>query len=108
MNVESKNGNLLFRMGVGDFGLFSTFWFFGVVAQAIFVFLFFVLFRVDNTNISTNSLFIVYLTYSMIYLFGLWDASSRYKGFKLWPLLGKILTVALAIGLVIGAIQWIS
>ncbi|MCP4340931.1 MAG: hypothetical protein GY799_19090 [Desulfobulbaceae bacterium] len=110
MTATNQNVGLLFRMGVGEFGLAITFWIYGVLAQAIFsiiAILLIWLFDYENARIFLNCLYMLSTTYMVIFLFGLWDASNNYNGNKKWSVLSKIYVILTVISIPVSIAKWI-
>jgi len=80
--------NMLSKLSNGDYGLFNTYWIFGLVVGAIFQ----IILRIPNTN-AFISISIIYILYEMVVLVGIWNASKRYSGSALWASLAKAVVV---------------
>ncbi len=76
----------------GDFGLPVTYWVFGVVATNTLGFV--ITLILESTNLLTYLLIAIFaIFYYVIILVGVWRASNKYKGPKIWENLAKTAVV---------------
>lgn len=86
---STGDGNFFKKLRNGDFGLFKTYWLYGVGVGVV-------------TNIIGNQITsgfglgtfgIIYSLYGTQVALGLWRSAKRYQGRKLWAVFGRIVAV---------------
>jgi len=80
------------KLSDGDFGLAKTYWLYGVLVSIVGNIL------MQGAALSgSKALIIVLLLVMMVYavfqLTGVWNASNRYTGLKIWAILAKIAVI---------------
>ena len=95
---SSVSSGFFSKLANGDFGLAKTYWLYGVLVGVIANVLSNVI-----TSISGLVIFmVVYTAYEIPVVMGVWRASSKYQGPRVWAILAKIAVVLGAIMLVAG------
>jgi hypothetical protein len=89
------------KLSDGDFGLAKTYWLYGILvsigAQIVMA--------VVEMSESVALIIIISLVmfgYFVFQIIGVWNASNRYTGSKIWAVLAKISAVLSVLGLILG------
>ena len=78
------------KLRAGDYGLFRTFWLYGLAVL--------VMFKVIEINIGPYWILSLGMTIFWYFqILGLWNSASLYEGNKLWSITGKLLAIIAAI-----------
>ncbi|MCG7869715.1 MAG: hypothetical protein JAY74_25510 [Candidatus Thiodiazotropha taylori] len=80
----------------GDFGLAKTYWAFYFLVGAIASILLYPLQTIELNYTSAILVFfigIIWTTYGIVVSIGVWRASNKYEGLKLWAILAKIVII---------------
>jgi len=107
-NTQKINNKGFFKkLSDGDFGLAKTYWLYGVLVSIVWNIL------IQGAILSDSiALIIVVLLVTIIYsvflLTGVWNASNRYTGLKIWAILAKIYVVLSVITLVLTIFTMVS
>ena len=92
---KSMHSNFPINLIKGEIKLWKAYWLFGIVGNIIFSLL--ILFVTSSTYI--NIFFtVISIIYYIITLIGRWNSASNYNGFKLWPILAKIIVIFSILG----------
>lgn len=98
----SSLGSFFTKLANGDFGLAKTYWLFGVAAGFVLN----VTLRGFTSVGVVMLLFLIYTAYMAFVFLGVWRASDKYTGRKVWAVLAKVATVLgvvfLSLGLLLG------
>ena len=77
------------KLSNGDFGLAKTYWLYGVLVAFVLGF--------GMKAVSSIGLLIILMlihsAYHILILIGTWRAATKYQGWKIWAVLGKIAVV---------------
>jgi hypothetical protein len=87
--------NFYLKLVRGEFGLFKTYWLYGVLVGFLAVLLMRRIIKVgDSPLFLVHSVFVlVYSVYQIPVSIGAWRASDNYTGLKVWAILAKITIV---------------
>ncbi len=91
-STQSSSGSFFKKLTNGDFGLPKTYWLFGVLGGLLFI----IPFALAAAAESLGALIFVLLAsviYSLIVAVGIWRASDKYQGAKVWAVLAKIAVI---------------
>ena len=93
-NEIAANRGFWAKLINGDYGLAKTYWLCGVLVGIVVN----IIHSLVLTNVadSTAVIFGIPLAlsaYSVVWVIGVWRASKRYEGSKLWPILAKIAAI---------------
>jgi len=77
------------KLRSGDFGLFETYWFYGVVVGIIAN----IVLGFITSDIGFGILGLIYVAYGTQVALGLWGAAKKYKGLKALAILSQIIAV---------------
>jgi hypothetical protein len=80
------------KLSDGDFGLAKTYWLYGVLVGIVGNIL------MQGAALSGSKtliivLLLVMIVYAVLQLTGVWNASNRYTGLKIWVILAKIAVI---------------
>lgn len=80
------------KLSDGDFGLVKTYWLYGVLVSIVGNIL------MQGAALSGSKaliivLLLVMIVYAVFQLTGVWNASNRYTGLKIWAILAKIAVI---------------
>lgn len=80
------------KLSDGDFGLAKTYWLYGVLVSIVGNIL------MQGAALSGSKaliivLLLVIMVYAVFQLTGVWNASNRYTGLKIWAILAKIAVI---------------
>ena len=80
------------KLSDGDFGLAKTYWLYGVLVSIVGSIL------MQGAALSDSKaliivLLLVMIVYAVFQLTGVWNASNRYTGLKIWAILAKIAVI---------------
>ena len=101
-NTQKINNKGFFKkLSDGDFGLAKTYWLYGVLVSIVGNIL------MQGAVLSGSIaliivLLLVVIIYAVFQLTGVWNASNRYTGLKIWAILAKISAVLSVLGLILG------
>jgi len=76
----------------GDYGLPKTYWLFGVLGNLLFIIPITLASAAKSLAILVLAL-LISVVYSLIVLVGIWRASDKYQGAKVWSVLAKIAVI---------------
>jgi hypothetical protein len=96
--VTVEPTNFFSKLAKGELGLAKTYWLYGVLVGIVVSI-------ISNVITSIGGLIILMLAhtaYSIPVLMGIWRASSKYQGLKVWAILAKVAVVFGVIMLVVG------
>ena len=97
---------LIISLWAGDVPLVRTFWIYGVLVLAVFVYVppFFYFAGSLPTIPAFRALFIAHFWISLIYVFfvfvAIWRSAIKYVGWKLWPFMAMMASGIVALGFV--------
>ena len=92
-NTQKINNKGFFKkLSDGDFGLAKTYWLYGVLVSIVGNIL------MQGAVLSGSIaliivLLLVVIIYAVFQLTGVWNASNRYTGLKIWAILAKIAVI---------------
>jgi hypothetical protein len=88
-DIQEINSKGFFKkLSNGDFGLAKTYWLYGVLVGIVSNIL-----MLGATPTMALLLVLVMIVYAAFQLTGVWNASNRYTGLKIWAILAKIAVV---------------
>jgi hypothetical protein len=97
MNIFNLFQKFLLRLKTGGFGLFKTFWIYGIAVEVVLLPIWI---AIPFFAISWSSplpllipLTLSYVSYKYFQLIGVWNAASTYQGKGIWVDLAKISVV---------------
>jgi DNA-binding helix-hairpin-helix protein with protein kinase domain len=106
-SISGQSSNFFVKLMRGDFGLARTYWGLGAGVGTIVN----ILFDFLESNIS-DALFgligLAYIAYIVMWFIGVWRASNRYTGPRIWSILAKIIVIIASIvlaGIFIAAME---
>ena len=109
IHETSVEKGFLKKLRDGDYGLAQTYWFYGIVVN---VFIGFII-RLILMGMRRDGILLAFVIVIMDVIYtaffqapGLWRASKRYKGVKIWAILGQIVAVLAVIASAFALIQW--
>ncbi len=91
------------KLSDGDFGLAKTYWLFGVLVGGIGGNIVVTVVAMSKSLALIIIIMLALIVYSVLQMIGVWNASNRYTGSKIWAVLAKIavvlgaLTIALSL-----------
>lgn len=88
-NSSSESGGFFSKLTQGDYGLPKTYWLFGVLGNLLFIFPVALAAAAESMPILVLVL-IASVVYSLAVAVGIWRASDKYLGPKVWAVLAKI------------------
>ena len=95
------NKNFLLKLKDGDYGLAKTFWLYGILVNIVF--------KVSGAFAGSYSeklfgiVWAIHTIYLIIWIIGLHKSANRYKGSKVWAVLGYIMVIIWALNTLIMA-----
>jgi len=94
-SATPPSDNFYLKLVRGEFGLFKTYWLYGVLVGFVVVLLIERITKVGDFSRLGKHLvpFLVYSVYQIPVLIGAWRASNNYTGLKVWAILAKITIV---------------
>lgn len=93
----------------GDYGLAQTYWFYGIVVNVfvgLIIRLIIMGMRKDGILLAFGIVILDVIYTAFFQAPGLWRAAKRYKGTKIWAVLGQIVAVIAVIASAFVLIQW--
>lgn len=89
---SSESGGFFSKLTQGDYGLPKTYWLFGVLGNLLFIVPIALAAAAESMPILVLSL-IASVVYSLVVAVGIWRASDKYLGPKVWAVLAKIAVI---------------
>lgn len=90
--ATSESSSILSKLVNGGFGLPKTYWLFGVLGNLLFV-IPVVLAVAAQSMAALILVLLLSITYSLTVAAGIWKASDKYQGAKVWAVLAKIAVI---------------
>lgn len=91
-NSSSESGGFFSKLTRGYYGLPKTYWLFGALGNLLLLFPIAVAVAAESMPILVLAI-IASVVYSLAVLVGIWKASDKYLGPKLWAVLAKIAVI---------------
>lgn len=84
-----EDGNFFKKLRNGDFGLFKTYWLYGVGVGVVAN----IIGGQITSNFGLGTFGVIYSLYGTQTALGLWRSAKKYQGRKLWAVFGRIVAV---------------
>jgi len=88
--TTGQDKNFFSKLSGGDFGLAKTYWLYGVVVGIIGTIVVTAMSKAGNFALL---LYFGLVAYQVVVAIGIWNASNKYTGSKIWAVLAKIAVV---------------
>ena len=109
-STVNPSAGFLTKLANGDFGLAKTYWLYGVAVSIIVNLIFKTITKTITSAEFLAILLLWYTAYEILVLMGIWRATNKYRGLKVWAVLAKIavvlgaLTLVLSLAVILGVV----
>ena len=106
----SQEKGFLKKLRDGDYGLAKTYWIYGMVVNIFVGFIIRLILmgmRRDGILLAFGVVIMDIIYTAFFQAPGLWNAAKRYKGSKIWAILGQVIAVLAVIASAFVLIQWL-